>query len=330
MIGMNVKPKWMKQTYGVFNMATNLAQNFTSEERQEYIGGSDIAAIMGESRWKTPYRLWAEKTGQIETPDLSNNESVEMGNRLEQFVADLFSDKTGKQVRRQSKTYKHKDYPFLVAHIDRLITNSDELLECKTCSAYKLEEWENKIPKEYVLQVIWYLGITGRKRGWIACLIGGQKFEYKAIDFDAELFDLMVQKALKFWDMVQKKVSPVILAQDDEVLQEIYPKSDEEMIEMQEINDRVAYLQELKMHRDDMISEIKEIETELKSIIKDKAGIKTPQYKITWKTQTANRLDTDRLKEEQPELIKNYILTKDFRVLRITKNKEALDGSTTN
>lgn len=298
--------------------------------RHTYIGGSDIAAVMGESRWKTPYKLWAEKTGQISPPDLSNVEAVEMGTRLEQFVADLFAYKTGRQVRKAPKTYQHKDFPYMVAHIDRLITNSDELLECKTCSAYKLEEWENKIPKEYILQVMWYLGITGRKRGWIACLIGGQKFEYKAIDFDQELFDLMVEKAVKFWQMVENNQPPLMLADDGEVLQEIYPKSNEEMIEMQEINDRVAYMQELKMHRDDMNNEIKEIETELKSIIKDNAGIKTPQYKITWRTQTANRLDTDRLKEEQPEIVNKYTLVKDYRVLRVTKNKEVTNGSSAN
>ena len=112
---------------------------FTQEERMSYIGGSDIAAVMGQSRWSTPYRLWAEKTGKIKT-DLSTNESVEMGTRLEGFVADLFSEKTGKQVRKAPKTYIHPDYPFLVAHVDRLVTGTDELLECKTCSAYKLEE----------------------------------------------------------------------------------------------------------------------------------------------------------------------------------------------
>ena len=112
---------------------------FTQKERMQYIGGSDIAAIMGQSRWKTPYRLWAEKTGKIEMPDLSNVESVEMGTRLEQFVADLFSEKTGKTVRKAPKSYSHPDYPYLVAHVDRLITGTDELLECKTCSAYKLE-----------------------------------------------------------------------------------------------------------------------------------------------------------------------------------------------
>lgn len=34
---------------------------FTAEERREYIGGSDIAAVMGMNRWKTSLTLWLEK-----------------------------------------------------------------------------------------------------------------------------------------------------------------------------------------------------------------------------------------------------------------------------
>lgn len=296
--------------------------SFTQEERMQYIGGSDIAAVLSQSRWKTPYRLWAEKTGKIIVPDLSNVEAVEMGNRLEQFVADIFSDKTGKQVRRAPKMYRHPEYPFLVANIDRLIVGGDELLECKTCSAYKLEEWENKIPREYVLQVIWYLGITGRKRGWIACLIGGQKFDYKPIDFDQELFDLMIEKALKFWDMVKNDVPPMILPEDDTTLAELYPTHTEDLIEIQEMNDRIAYLQEIKMHIDEMTKEKREIETELKTLIKDKAGVLTDRYKITWKVQTSNRIDSDRIKKECPEIAEKYNKEISSRVLRINKRKE--------
>ena len=295
---------------------------FTQQERMSYIGGSDIATIMSQSRWKTPYRLWAEKTGKIQMPDLSNVEAVEMGTRLEQFVADLFSEKTGKTVRKAPKTYTHPDYPYLVAHVDRLITGTDELLECKTCSAYKLEEWENKIPKEYILQVIWYLGITGRKKGWIACLIGGQKFVYMAIDFDEELFNTMVEKAVKFWEMVQKQIPPLILPEDDEVLGEIYSEHTDDMMILQDLNDRVAYLQEIKMHIDEMTKEKKEIETELKTVIKDKAGFTTDKYKVTWKSQITRRIDTELLKTEEPGIAQKYMKESAYRVLRITKEKE--------
>ena len=295
--------------------------SFTQEERMQYIGGSDIAAIMWQSRWKTPYRLWAEKTGKIEST-IKNNEAVEMGTRLEQFVADLFSEKTNKSVRKAPKMYTHPKYPFLVAHVDRLVTGTDELLECKTCSAYKLEEWENKIPKEYVLQVIWYLGITGRKKGWIACLIGGQKFDYNPIDFDEELFNMMIEKAVKFWEMVQKQIPPLILPQDDEVLGEIYSEHTDDMITVQEMDERVAYLQEIKMHIKEMQKEKREIETELKTMIADKAGLITNTYKVSWKSQIQRRVDTDTFKTDNPDLAQKYMIEEAIRVMRIAKNKE--------
>ena len=33
-------------------------------ERRSGIGGSDVAAILGLSRWKTAYQVWQEKTGR--------------------------------------------------------------------------------------------------------------------------------------------------------------------------------------------------------------------------------------------------------------------------
>ena len=161
------------------------------EERKSYIGGSDIAAVMGMSRWKTPLQLWAEKTGKVEQPDLSNVEAVEMGSELEETVARMFTKRTGKKVRRAPKdyTYKHSskgggvdidaEFSFIRCQVDRLVEGTDELLECKTASAWKEKEWEDEeIPAEYILQVNWQLGITGRSIGHIAVLIGGQKLVY--------------------------------------------------------------------------------------------------------------------------------------------------------
>lgn len=290
--------------------------------RNNFIGGSEIAAVMSQSRWCTPYKLWAIKTGKIPAPDLSNNEAVQIGSKLEQFVAELFTERTGKKVRRAPKVYQHSKYPFLVAHIDRLIEKSDELLEVKTCSAYKLEEWENKIPREYVLQVMFYLGITGKKRGWLCCLIGGQKFDYKVIDFDEELYNLMIEKAVKFWEMVQKDIPPVIVPEDSETLGEVFSEHTDDLIESQELNERVAYVQELKMHRDEINKEIKEIETELKATIQDKMGIVTDTYKVTWKGTERTLFDKETFAKEHEDLYKKYLLTQSYRTLRITKRKE--------
>ena len=313
---------------------TEFSNKDVTLNRNKFIGGSDIAKIMVLSRWGTPLKLWAEKTGKLPVPDLSNVEAVEMGTRLEQFVADLFAVKTGKSVRRSPKYYQHPDYPYMIAHVDRLVTGTDELLECKTCSAFKADEWEGEeIPQEYILQVMWYLGITGRKIGHIAVLIGGQSFKYKQIEFDAELFATMVEAAKEFWGHVQEDTPPAIMPTDDETLKdlysehsevmiELYPKDDETAQAAQTLEDKIAYLQEIKAHINNYQDEQKEIETTIKDIIKDNLGIKTPKYVVTWKSQSTTKFDTKSFKESHEDLYKEFALTSSYRVMRIKANKE--------
>jgi putative phage-type endonuclease len=51
--------------------------------RAEGITATDVPVILGLSPYKTPWQLWAEKTGRINPPDLSGNPNVQRGNRLE-------------------------------------------------------------------------------------------------------------------------------------------------------------------------------------------------------------------------------------------------------
>lgn len=316
-------------------MAVNtISHQDVKTNRHEYIGGSDIAKIMGLSRWGTPLSLWAEKTQKVPAKDLSDVEAVELGSDLEEFVAKKFTQKTGKAVRRSPKLYQHPNYPYMVAHVDRLVTGSDELLECKTCSAFKKDEWENDdIPQEYILQLMWYLGITGRRIGHIAVLIGGQSFKYKQIEFDSELFDTMVESAKEFWQHVQDNTPPAVMANDDETLKDLYSNHSEIMIELyptdeetaqaaQTFEERIAYLQEVKAHIKSLQDEQKEIETHIKDIIKDSLGIKTPKYVVTWKSQTKTTIDSTLLRQCEPEIANKYSITASYRVMRINKNKE--------
>ena len=47
------------------------------------VTASEAPIIMGRSPYKTPWRLWAEKTGFVLPEDLSNNPNVLRGIRLE-------------------------------------------------------------------------------------------------------------------------------------------------------------------------------------------------------------------------------------------------------
>lgn len=295
---------------------------FTVEERRNYIGGSDIAAVMGMSRWKTQLQLWLEKTGEVEPADLSQVEAVQLGSELEEFVAQKFAKETGKQVRKQSKMYVHKDYPYMAAHIDRLITGTDEILECKTCGSHKKEEWQSDdIPKEYVLQVIWYLGITGKKKAYIAVLIGGQSFKYKTIEFDKELFDVMVDMAKLFWNAVQTKTPPAVTPEDNSVIVQMFPEPDSELVENQDMEEKISKLQQVKDDISALENEQKMLEAEIKNAIGEHLGVVTNKFKVTWPKYQQTKVNTERLKADG--LYEKYADKSSYRRLNVSEKKAA-------
>ena len=297
---------------------------------QTTIGGSEISAVIGINRWKTPLALWAEKTGALEVKDISEVDAVKLGTELEDFVAQKFSKETGLSVRRTPKTYYHKENARLRANVDRIITGTDELLECKTASAYKVKEWRDDVPVEYILQVVWYLGITGRKKGYIAVLVGGQKFIWKEILADEKLFQDLVRQAENFLKLVDDKIQPAINFGDRDTLAELYPDSAPEiecpietLEEAQQIETDLTYRAELMKYKTETDHQIELIENKIKDKMKLASLLTVGEYRATWKTQKTKRLDNDAIKKAG--LYEKYtteISTRIFRVTKTTKKEQ--------
>lgn len=290
-------------------------------DRKGFIGGSDISAVVGMSRWKTPLKLWSEKVGIMEPDDLSDVEAVEWGHDLEDLVAKKFEKKTGLKVRRPPVThYTHQKYSWARAQIDRLIEGTDELLEVKTCSAFKLKEWDGEsIPQEYILQVYWQMLITGRRKAWIAVLIGGQKFLYKCVDADDEFQKKLLNDAISFWDMVCTMKAPSAIYGDDDALLALHPKANDQIQAVQEMETAVARRQELSQQIKDMKAEQEEIEVKIKECIGDNLGLKTQKYLVRWTPTKTNRVDTEKMKSAG--VYDQYLKESESRRLTIKLNK---------
>lgn len=299
-----------------------LAQDFTAEERRNYIGGSDISAVMGFSRYKTALELYCEKSGLKEPADLSDNEKVYWGNVLEDVVAKEFMQRTSLAVRKRKLAYTHDKYPFLKAHVDRIVEKFNILLECKTCDKDKRHEWaDDKIPYEYILQVNWNLGLAKRNIAYIAVLIGGNHYEHRKIEFDKELFDMQVKAAVKFWNDMLNNIPPEIVPEDNNLLFYLYPNHTENIIEATEIESAVGYRLQILNEIKELKAEQEKLEIEIKQMINSNLGILTPNYKITWNRQTKTYVDTEKLKQDG--LYYKYSYSKETRALRTSKRKAA-------
>lgn len=181
------------------------------EARRQSVGGSDAATVLGLNPYASPYSLWAEKTGTVAPEDISQKEAVRLGHVLEPYVAQRFTEITGKKVRRENYILKNSDYPWAHANVDRLVIGEKAGLECKTTSALNLSKFKNgEYPANYYCQCMHYLAVTGLERWYLAALIGNQEVRLFVIERDEEEIAALMDAEQRFWECVERKEAPPV------------------------------------------------------------------------------------------------------------------------
>ena len=280
------------------------------DARKKGVGGSDASVIVGLNKWKSPFTLWLEKTGQSEPESLEDNEYVYWGNVLEETVAREFCKRTEKKVRRCGRL-QHEEIPFLLASVDRLVVGENSGLECKTANGFAAREWEgDNIPDAYYVQCQHYMLVTGAERWYIAALIGGNRFVMQTIERNEEEIKALLQAETEFWRKVTEEEMPDVDGSDDctQALAEKF-KGGLPAIELPSSADNIfAEIDTLTETADSIKSQIEEKKNELRMLLGDaEAGTTASGRRVTWKTQAGRTtIDSKRLKAERPDVWQQY------------------------
>lgn len=281
-------------------------------DRSKFIGGSDAAGILNRSSRDTMLSIWAEKTGQYIPPE-GDNEAAELGKELEDYVARRFERKTGKKLKplTENREFVHETYPFLVAHVDRLIDGEEAGLECKTASAWKASQWkDDQTPPEYEIQCYHYMMVTGLKKWYLACLIGNQSFVIREFLWDNKIIKALLDREVSFWkEFVETGIMPMTISyKDTDVLKGIFPEAmtGENIMLPDEVNQIVETLIANKEDQKNLENIIEQNENLLKAYLKEAESGQTSRYKVKWSNMKINKLDSAEFKRQCPDLFRLY------------------------
>lgn len=277
--------------------------------RKQYLTGTDAGAICGMNPYKSAMKVYLDKTSpEIEIID---NEAMRLGRDLEDYVAARFMEASGKKVRRTNAMYVNDQYSFMMANVDRLVVGERAGLECKTASPYSSDRWKDgNIPEWYYLQCQHYIKTLEMDGWYLAVLIFGKGFQYTYIERDEEMLQYLVSIEKDFWENhVRAGVmpSPDGSKGADELIQKYFRDRDG-MIRLHGFDEQIARRNELAGLVKKMQAEQKAIEQELKMYLgkeQAKVGI-SDRFRVTWTEFESQRIDTERLKKEQPEIYRNY------------------------
>ncbi|WP_321328420.1 lambda-exonuclease family protein [uncultured Ilyobacter sp.] len=301
--------------------------------REGGLGGSDIAAVIGLNEYSSKIDVFISKTArnnavlkqqyEEKQAKIRESEAVKMGHVLEPVIADIF--------QKKNKTYTVIDFPVTVkanpweiANIDRYLVNDKGevgILEIKTTSLYNKDKWEgDSCPRNYLCQVLWYLGITGLKYAYISCLIGGQHYRQFKIERCNETIDYLRTEGRIFWeDHVIHNIVPGPDGSSSytEHLQFLadYAEDRGEKIEVEAAEDKVETYDELLEQRKELDKKIEKIKQEVfKEAIErgSKRGL-WGKHKFSIQGGTYKGFDSKKFKFDNPDLYEQYVVEKNKR-----------------
>lgn len=158
------------------------------EQRQDSIGGSDIAPILNLSPFKSCLTLWYEKAGALEQPEPTTR--MLLGNYLEEGIVRAFAD------QNPNLTVHYGDMTFASLENDRFHANPDAIIEDKLGNLSILEikhtgSYWTELPIHYRYQVLWYQFVTGLKNPAMVVAVTGGDLKQFIVEWDESLMEFV-------------------------------------------------------------------------------------------------------------------------------------------
>lgn len=308
------------------------------EERKKSIGGSDVGAILGMNEHSSPYTIWAEKTGKL--PPFEGNEWTRLGNDLEGYVAQRFTEASGLKVVNDTATWKNSKYPHLHANIDRKVVGMKAGLECKLTSELNAKKYKGgEFPDKFYAQCVEYLCVTEYERWYLAVLIYGKGIkiyqmtrikddtvpewcEASLYVSDAEI-EALAKTTADFWnDYVLTNTPPMAdgSKSTSETLRTIYPESNGDSVSLMAYKTDLILYMNLSMMEDDLKKQKEEIANKIKGFMGEASKGECEEYKVSWTSSVRNTFDNKKFAKDNPGLdLTDYFKSTSVRTFKISK-----------
>lgn len=288
--------------------------------RRTGIGGSDAGAICGLNSFSSPFSVYTDKVGL--SSEKEPTEAMRIGNDLEEYVAQRFTEATGKKVKRCNYVLQHPDHNWMLADVDRLIVGENAGLECKTTSAFnKTDFTKADIPPQYYVQCMHYMAVTGAKRWYLAVLVLGLGFYQFCIERNAEEIQSLINIESDFWHnniLACVEPSPDGTRATAEVLSEMYYVNEGQSVDLLPYRNLLEEYSKLNAQIKALEREQEQIKQEVQVYMASATEGQTGGYKVTWRNQERNSIDSKRLQAELPDIYNAYVRKSTSRIFKIT------------
>ena len=283
--------------------------------RNIYVGGSDVPAILGLSKYKTQYELAKEKIGLVKK-EFSKNEYTIFGDVLEPQIRDYINAVNGTSFI--VNTYIDEDH-HIRSNVDGIDLETMTLLEVKTHGV-------NPDTRVYEAQMQLYMHQIGCDMGWLAMYQRPTDFN---TDFDPDNLKIIEVPADKeyqqrildaietFWIRCEYLKEDNTMSEQD--FMTIGTDMDVAILELNKLAPQILQLKSLEKKEKELKEFVYQKMTE-----NDIKKIETPFLIVTRVLPSkSQRFDSNAFKKDYPDLYDKYMKESERKgFVKFTERKE--------
>ncbi len=304
--------------------------------RQSYLGGTDVAAILGVSKWSTPLQVWREKTSEPDPDPDAGTLAMRRGLALEDFIADEFTRAKPGFVTYRPRPIVRDDWGFPAgASVDRFVATEEHprtpvaILEAKTAFKYGWRDWNEEtgeLPDAYYIQQQWYLAVTDLPLSYGAADIGDPgALRIIPTRPDRRIQRRCIEAAREFWERhVLTGIPPEPSGADGDarILRELYRRTIPDppvVLDGPEAAQLAADYLRFKHDADAAKREAETAKQKLCALMGEHERALAGGYLLSWKPQERTTIDTKALRVAHPAIAGEFTRTTETRVFGTPK-----------
>lgn len=301
------------------------------EERRKGIGGSDVAAILGENKYSSPLKVYKDKVEGIRT-DVSDKVFVRKGKDLEGFVRNVYCtpmlEKMGYEVIHPQHIFINPAFPWIRANLDGLAIpkinefgfrenfENNIVIEIKWVSEWAEDAWcderYNYVPIHYYMQVQTYMAVTGAKKAIVFALFD-KNWEVRTFELrrnEAMIANILSKTKDFYTNNMCMKIPPAIKASIDteDVVERAKTISKTDTYEEDsKLNVLIANYLEYEGRRKELEKTCSNLKDEIIALHLDGKCPVDKIFKVNLSVCNTRRFNSTKFKEDHPDMYEQYL-----------------------
>lgn len=208
------------------------------EARKAGLGGSDISAVLGFSTYRSPWAVWADKTGVRSWQDDETSDAAELGIELEPWLLGKTERLLEQQVKQTDyRTYAHPQHRWRTCSPDGICYDGS-LVELKTAglaSGFGTPAgWaDGGTPLGYEFQCRWSMHVMDAASIHLVGLVAGMGVLHRTFTRDLSIeADLVDQVSAWHHRHIILGEEPALGAVDNDLMTRLFPVASRDEVDL--------------------------------------------------------------------------------------------------